>query len=98
MTEYLLILVALFLIAIFLEYKFHMHLYKSRKERIIITIIFLAFGIIWDSFAVWRGHWTFTGSGLTGIKIGLIPLEEYLFALIIPYFILTVHKFLTRRI
>lgn len=96
--EYLLILTGLLLISIFLDWKYHIRLYDSRKERILIPIIFLVIGILWDSFAIWRGHWSFEGSGLVGIKIGLMPLEEYLFILIIPYFILTVYRALKKEI
>ncbi|MBU0978068.1 MAG: lycopene cyclase domain-containing protein [Nanoarchaeota archaeon] len=81
-----------------LEYKFHIHLYKSRKERIIIPVIFLIIGSIWDSFAIWRGHWTFQGPGLIGVTIGFMPFEEYLFALIVPYFILTLYRVLKRGV
>ena len=96
--EYLLILIGFFLVSLFLEYKYKMKLYNSRKERWLIPIIFLVIGSLWDSFAIWRGHWTFGGNGLVGITFGLMPLEEYLFALIIPYFILTLYKVLRREI
>ena len=96
--EYLIILIALFLISIFLEWKYHIHLYKSRKERIVIPVIFFIIGFLWDSLAVYRRHWTFEGSGLVGIKIGLLPIEEYLFFLIVPYFILTMYRFLKKEI
>jgi lycopene cyclase domain-containing protein len=96
--EYLIILGILLLISLVLEIKFHIRLYKSRKERIIITLIFLVIGIIWDSFAIYRGHWIFPGKGLVGITIGVMPLEEYLFALIVPYFILTTYNALKKEI
>ena len=96
--EYLIILIVLLLISIFLEHKFHIHIYKSRKERILIPLIFLVVGTIWDSLAIWRGHWSFNGPGLIGIKIGFMPLEEYLFAIIVPYFILTTYRALKREI
>jgi len=96
--EYLIILIALFLLSIFLEWKYHIHLYQSRRERIIIPIIFFIIGYIWDILAVYRQHWTFEGPGLIGIKIGLLPLEEYLFFLVIPYFILTLYRFLKREL
>lgn len=75
-----------------------MRLYNSRRERLIIPLVFFVIAAVWDNFAVYRGHWSFEGAGLIGIKIGLIPLEEYLFFLIIPYFIITVYKVLKREI
>jgi len=96
--EYLLILIAILLISIFVEHKYHMHLYNSRKERTLIPILFFIIGSLWDTFAIWRGHWNFGGSGLIGIKIGLMPLEEYLFMLIVPYAILTHYKAFKKEI
>lgn len=94
--EYILILACLFLITLLLEIKFRVHLYKNRIERIFIPLFFFVFGTAWDSYAVFRGHWIFSGKGLIGINIGLLPLEEYLFFLIIPYFILTAYKVLDK--
>jgi len=96
--EYLLILILFLMVSFVLEKKYHMKLYDNRRERVIISLIFLFIAIIWDSFAIWRGHWSFEGPGLIGIKIGLMPLEEYLFAIIIPYFVLTIHKALRKEI
>lgn len=54
--------------------------------------LFFVVGVVWDTFAIWRGHWAFPPGKNVGIVIGLMPLEEYLFILIIPYFVLTVYK------
>jgi lycopene cyclase domain-containing protein len=96
--EYLVILLILFCVSLFLELKFHLRLYQSKKERMLIPIIFFLIGILWDSFAVARGHWVFNMDKLLGIKIGLLPIEEYLFFLIIPYTILTLYRVLKKEI
>jgi len=96
--EYLLILVLVFLITLFIEIKYHLRLYTSRKERMLIPLIFFIIGSIWDSFAVARGHWNFNLDNLLGIRIGYLPLEEYIFFLIIPYFILTLFAVLKKEI
>ncbi|MBI2674542.1 MAG: lycopene cyclase domain-containing protein [Candidatus Yanofskybacteria bacterium] len=90
--EYLLILLFLFASAFYVEWKYKIHLYHSFKERLVITLHFFVLGTAWDTFAVWRSHWSFPGEGLIGVKIWLLPLEEYLFFLIMPFFILTVYK------
>ncbi|HLC56056.1 MAG TPA: lycopene cyclase domain-containing protein [Candidatus Nanoarchaeia archaeon] len=96
--EYFLILILLLLIAIFLEYKFRIHIYHSRKERIITSITFFIIGILWDYFATWRQNWNFPGPGLIGIRILDLPIEEFIFFLIIPYFILTLYKVYDKKI
>ena len=96
--EYLIILLALLISAIFLEWRYRIHLYHSRNERLIITGLFFVIGVMWDQFAIFRGHWEFPGTGLVGLKIGLMPLEEYLFILIIPFWIITIYKVLDKKI
>ena len=46
-----------------------------------VSIVFLA----WDAFAIKQEHWTFDSAQILGIIGPLnIPLEEYLFFIIIP--------------
>ena len=97
-SEYLIILGVFLFIAIALDYKYHMRIYGSWKERVAIPLIYFVFGVAWDSFAVWRGHWVFEGNGLIGINIGFLPLEEYLFFIILPYFAITTYKAMRKEI
>lgn len=96
--EYLIILLAFLMSAIFLEWKYNIHLYHCRRERVVISLFFFIVGVLWDHFAIYRGHWSFGETGLLGIKIGLMPLEEYLFVLIIPFWILTLFRVLDKKI
>lgn len=90
--EYLLILVALLVITLILERVYHVHLYHNRRERFEVVALFFVVGVIWDSFAISRGHWVFPADRHIGAVIGNMPLEEYLFILVLPYFILTAYK------
>jgi lycopene cyclase domain-containing protein len=96
--EYLLILVVFLVSAIFMEWRYHLHIYHTLRGRFIITGIFFLIGITWDYFATWRGHWSFQGPGLIGIRIGLLPIEEFLFVLIIPFWIVTLYKVLDEKL
>jgi lycopene cyclase domain-containing protein len=80
--------------SVFLQWKNKIGLYNSWKQRISTVLILLIVGVAWDSFAVYSHHWYFdySASGLTGIKIGNLPIEEYMFMLVLPYFIITVYK------
>lgn len=58
-----------------------------RRPRILVTAIFpvSVFFLMWDAFAINQKHWTFDSEQILGIFGPLnIPLEEYLFFLIIP--------------
>ncbi len=57
-----------------------------RIRRVIISIIPIsALFLIWDAYAIAQGHWFFDRKQILGIygPFG-IPLEEFLFFLIIP--------------
>ncbi len=96
--EYISILLLVFLFTLYFDWKLHVHLYQSRKESLQIPLIFFVIGTLWDSFAVYRGHWSFNGTGLIGLTIGYLPIEEYLFFLIIPYSIITFYRILQKKI
>lgn len=98
MPEYLIILSIILLTTIFIEHKWNIHLYHSRKERFIVTLHIFLFGMLWDYFAVYREHWIFPGNGLIGIRIYGLPIEEFLFFLIVPFFALTLYKFYDSKI
>lgn len=79
-------------LAVFLKRHFDLMIYKSRKEMIFLVSTMFLIGIAWDYYATSRKHWVFPGNGLLGIRIYGLPIEEFLFMLILPYFIITVYK------
>lgn len=92
--EYFLILCAFLAFALYIEFGLRLKVYGSRKERLWFTLITLVVGVIWDNFSLSRGHWVFPASGSLGLKIGRMPIEEYLFILIIPYALLATKAWL----
>ena len=68
-----------------LEFAFKLKVIRCPKLLISailpVGLVFLA----WDAFAIYQRHWTFDPKQILGIFGPLdIPLEEYLFFLIIP--------------
>jgi len=98
MLNYIAILLIFLIVAIFLEIKYKIYIYHSLKEKIIFIGTFFIIGIIWDYYATYNKHWVFPGPGLIGIKIFNLPLEEFLFFIIMPYFILTMYKYYDLKI
>ena len=90
--EYLVVLLIILVITLFLEKNFKIHLYQSIKQRLFTVGLFFIIGVLWDSFAIWRGDWIFPQGRNLGITIGFMPLEEYLFILIVPYSVITIYK------
>ena len=57
-----------------------------RFKRVILSILPTAvFFVFWDAYAISRGHWHFDNNQILGIFGPFdIPLEEFLFFLIVP--------------
>lgn len=96
--EYFIILMIVLTITLFIEIKYKIHIYHSLKERLIVTFNIFIVGMIWDYYATYRSHWIFPGPGLIGIRIYGLPIEEFLFFLIIPYGAFTMYKFYDKKI
>jgi len=68
-----------------LEVFLKVHVLKQFK-RMVTAIIPVAFlFIVWDKYAISRGHWFFDKDQILGIYgPWSIPLEEYLFFMVVP--------------
>ena len=87
--EYLITLLSLLALGIVIHTYFKMDLFK-KTQYIYIFIVFIIIGFVWDYVAVQRGFWTY-GEGI-GIILFNLPIEEYLFYIVIPYFIIVVYR------
>lgn len=96
--EYLGILGLLFLVALLLQIKFRVKIFSSAKEAISFYLIVIILGNVWDYVALSRGHWAYPGEGLMGIYVGIIPIEDYVFAIVCPYFLLVLYKVISKQI
>ncbi len=72
---------------------------NAREKRATIwwfAIIFVT-GMMADYYSsVMNSIWVFPGNGRIGVKIFSLPLEEYIFFLVIPYFVLVLYKALNK--
>ncbi|MBU2591852.1 lycopene cyclase domain-containing protein [Patescibacteria group bacterium] len=98
MPEYFLILLFLFLTALFLHLYFKVKIYHSFAHFVLTNFAGILIITVWDSFAIYRGHWSFGQKYLLGLKIGLMPVKEYFFVLIFPYLGLVIYKILEKKL
>lgn len=90
--EYFLLLVFFFLATFLVHKNYKLKLFHSKKQFIVFWLIILAFGIIWDTFAIARTHWTYNSDYLIKITIGNMPLEDYFFIIVVTYVILVLYQ------
>jgi lycopene cyclase domain-containing protein len=95
--EYLLILVSVLLVCLGLTWKLKLRLFRSLKEGLAVMGSLFVIGAVWDSFAIYRGYWSYNQDFLVGVTIGLMPLEEYLFVIVIPFLTLVIYRIAGRR-
>jgi lycopene cyclase domain-containing protein len=91
-VEYLLLLVSILIVCTIVNLIFKLQIFNSTKQAVVVLVSLFVVGTFLDSFAVLRGYWSYNTNGnfFVGIKIGLLPLEEYMFMIVVPYMILTI--------
>ncbi len=95
--EELIILIFLLAATVVLEIKHKLVLYHSKKERVWVTLIVLVFMIAEEQIARINSIWLFPGPGMTGIYIFGLPLDLYLFYIILPYFVFVVFELIHKK-
>jgi len=85
MSKYTLVLLFSIFLPLLLSFYPALRFWRNLKALVFsLTLITIIFGA-WDIFAVWRRHWYFDPAGICGYKVINLPLEEWLFFLVIPF-------------
>jgi len=95
--EYLILLISIFLACIALKLGFKLQLFESKKHAAVTLGSLFIIGSILDSFALIRGYWSYQQQFFVGITIGFMPLEEYIFMIVIPFLTIVVYRLATMK-
>jgi lycopene cyclase domain-containing protein len=82
---YLLIDCATILFPFLLSFDKKVAYYKSWKYLLFPMLLTSGFFIVWDMLFTASGVWQFNPDYITGLHIGNLPVEEWLFFLVVPY-------------
>jgi len=85
-------------VAVFIRIRFHETLYHSEKERVTISLIILISMIAWEFTSVHTNVWLYPGSGVIGIFFFGLPIELFLFYLVLPYFVFTIFELIHKKL
>ncbi len=88
MITYLLLNIFIILFPLLLSFESKIKFYTKIKHYLFSIAIVSSIFIIWDYIATFRGDWSFNPKFLTGIYLYLLPLEEILFFITVPYSII----------
>lgn len=90
--QYLLVMAFCLAITLPLEVVLGARVYR-RPRRLLATLVIVAVPfVLWDVFAIARGHWDFAPGYTTGWLVpGSVPVEEVVFFLAIPICALLTH-------
>ena len=82
--QYLLLMAGCLILTLPLEFVLRARVYRRPRRLLLALLPMLAVFLAWDAFGIWRGHWRYSLDYTTGIRIARVPLEEYVFFLVIP--------------
>lgn len=83
--EYLIVLACVVIPTILLTF----HPRSEMRGRVTYALIAITLSaipfVLWDIYATTRGHWSFNETYVMGLNISVLPIEEILFFLAVPY-------------
>jgi len=83
--EYLLVLFLALIVPVIFAADRRLRLYRQCKNLVRAILYPSVPFILWDMLATARGHWYFNDKYLVGLPLGNLPIEEYLFYLVIGF-------------
>lgn len=81
---YLLLMAACILITLPLEFLLRARVYRRPLRLALALLPTVAIFVVWDVVGILRDHWSYSPRHTTGIMLGVMPLEELVFFLVIP--------------
>lgn len=84
-SEYLALMAACLAITLPLEFVFRARVYRRALTALRSMVVMVIAFIAWDLLGIVRGHWSYNPAYVTGWRIGLVPIEEIVFFLVIPW-------------
>jgi len=72
-------------VPLFLSFRLPLGIWRNFRALFASLALIVAIFGTWDMLAARRGHWYFNPDGVCGFYIANLPLEEWLFFVVIPF-------------
>ena len=82
--QYLLLMAGCLLITLPLEFVLRARVYRQPRRLLLALLPMLVVFLAWDAVGIVRGHWWYSTEYTTGIRPLRVPLEEYVFFVVVP--------------
>lgn len=82
--QYLLLMAACLAITLPLEFVLRARVYRRWRRLLLALTPVVVLFVIWDVVGIYRDHWHYSERFTTGIMLGVMPLEELVFFIVIP--------------
>jgi lycopene cyclase domain-containing protein len=82
--QYLLLMAGCLAVTLPLEFALRARVYRRPRRLLLSLIPTLVVFLAWDAVGIVRGHWWYSLDYTTGIRPARVPLEEYVFFVVIP--------------
>lgn len=81
--QYLILLAGCLLVTAPLEFLLRARVYRRPVRLVLAMLPVLVVFVGWDLYGIATGHWTYNRQFVTGISLGILPLEELAFFVVI---------------
>lgn len=79
---YVAVLAGIFVASAWLEIVVRTRVFRRWRRLLLALAGTIPLLVLWDWYAISREHWHF--HNMTGVQIGILPLEELLFFIVVP--------------
>ena len=82
--QYLWLMAGCVVITLPLEFIFRARVYRRLRHLVTALIPVVVLFVVWDVIAINFGVWTYNPQYITGLHLGVLPVEELVFFIVIP--------------
>jgi lycopene beta-cyclase len=97
-SEYLLVLAIVLLVPLILSFVMDLQLFKRLRSLVGSLLVSTAAYGLWDIIVTSRGHWRFNPEYTLGLSLFGLPVEEWLFFVVIGFVSIFTYEAVLKRL